>query len=68
MAGAPLQSIEAEAERMVGEARPLMDGSGVQRDELYGLAEELSVQLSQMGQQLREIVSKVRRRLPPARR
>jgi len=57
-----LESIESEAERMFQESRPTMHsqgGAGVQREELFAAAEELSLQLSHMGQQLREVVSKV---------
>lgn len=47
---------------MFQESRPTMHsqgGAGVQREELFAAAEELSLQLSHMGQQLREVVSKV---------
>ena len=47
---------------MFAEQRPLADGAGVQRDELFSLAEQLSEELGRMGGQLRAIVAQVRAR------
>jgi hypothetical protein len=44
---------------MFAEQRPLTEGAGVQRDELFSLAEQLSEELGRMGGQLRAIVAQV---------
>eukprot|EP00854_Cymbomonas_tetramitiformis_P023203 gene23203-28080_t len=54
---AMLQGIELEAEQMLKDTPEWARHKG--RDELYKIAEELSVELNNMGQQLRDIITKV---------